>query len=552
MVKQPVALSTTLQLGPSARDESEGMSPQVLRLIQQDQLRLLREQATSAGVLALLAGTAWIISELKFPGVMSFLLGYLTVVGIFKTAAAARAWWIVRGRDPVAAAAQARHDQQLTAALEARVASREPYATYAIVASLVAIALIQAFVVGSLPRTIVAAGLDKARVAAGEWWRLLTAAFLHGSGYHLWANISALVVFGRIVEVYSTRSRLLLTYLTAVIAGALASCWLLPQTASIGASGGILGLVGFTYALSLRRPDDVPVSYGRAAVATMVLTGLVGAVGFRFVDNAAHAGGALAGFLIGWLTVRRELPQAERTSSRYEDDRVVAVVGALAAVVLVGAAASTATQLIGARPKPVTSLRVEVKPRGDGQFDVLLEKLRDVPLEAYSLNVYASRLPQFQQWRDEAGSEGPQPAGRGMIAPHEQRLVTLGDPGSRLGYPSVQAVAALFTDGRFEGSWAEYNTITDRRAAAAADADFWIAVIDDVRTTPPDQRADLINSKIGERARLNRSNRRPTDAGETAFVLHLAVDTPDRFDADVERERARLVARRDELRRSVR
>src|SRR6476660_427664 len=147
MVKQPAALSTTLQLGPSARDESEGMSPQVLRLIQQDQLRLLREQATSAGALALLAGTAWIISELKFPGVMSFLLGYLTVVGFFKTATAARAWWIVRERDPVAAAAQARLDQQLPAALEARVASREPYSTYAIVASLVAIALIQAFVV---------------------------------------------------------------------------------------------------------------------------------------------------------------------------------------------------------------------------------------------------------------------------------------------------------------------------------------------------------------------------------------------------------------------
>ncbi|HKV98726.1 MAG TPA: rhomboid family intramembrane serine protease [Vicinamibacterales bacterium] len=552
MVKQPVAVSTTLHLGPSADVESEGVSPQVLRLIQQDQLRLLRAQMVSAGALTLAAGTAWIVSELKFPGAMSFLLGYLTVIGLFKTATAARAWWLVRERDPVAAAAEASRDRQLTAALETRVAAREPYATYAIMATLVAIALVQVFVVGSLPRTISAAGLDKARVAAGEWWRLLTAAFLHGSGYHLSANLSALLVFGRIVELYSTRSRFLFAYVAAVIAGGLASYWLLPHTASIGASGGILGLVAFTYALSLRRPDDVPVSYGRAAIATMVLTGLIGAVGFRFIDNAAHAGGALAGFLICWLTVPHELPRAERAPSRYNDDRAMPVLGALAAVVLVGAAVSTATQLVDARPRAVTSLRMALEPRGDGQFDVLLENLRDVPLEAYSLNVYASGMWQFQQWRDEVGSEGPPAAGRGMIAPHERRLVPLGDPGSSLKQPNVQVVAALFADGRYEGSWDEYNTITERRTAAAADADFWIAVIDDVRAEPADQRADFIKSKIGERARINRLNRRPTDAAEIAFVMHLAVDTPDRFDADVERERARLVSRRDELRRSVR
>jgi membrane associated rhomboid family serine protease len=552
MVKPPVAVSTTLQLGPPAGDEAEGPSPQVLRLIQQDQIRLLRTQTMSAGALALVAGTAWIVSELKFPGVLSFLLGYLTVVGLFKTATAARAWWIVRERDPVVAAAQARHDQQLTAELEAWVGARQSYATYAIMASLVAIGLVQAFVVGSLPRAVAAAGLDKARVAAGEWWRLLTAAFLHGSGYHLWANVSVLLVFGRIVEVYSTRSRLLLTYVTAVIVGGLASCWFLPQTASIGASGGILGLLGFTYALSRRRPDEVPVSYGRAAIATMVLTGLVGAVGFRFIDNAAHAGGALAGFLIGWLTVRPELTRSERSAARYDDDRMMAIVGALAAVVLAGGAASAATQLIGARPRPVTSLHAQLEPRGDGRFDVVLENFRDVPLEAYSLNVYASGMGQFQQWRDEAGSDDPQAAGRGMIAPHERRIVPLGEPGSALQQPSVQVVAALFTDGKYEGSWNEYDTITKRRTEAAAADDFWIALIDDMRATPPEQRADFINSKIDERARINRFNRRSTEASEIAFVLHLAVDTPDRFDADVERERTRLVARRDELRRSVR
>lgn len=552
MADSSVTSSTSLNLGPSAKDEPGGLSPQTLRLIQGDEIRLLRSQMLSRGVLTLLAGIAWIVAELKAPAAFSFLLGYWAVIRLFKFATTARRWWVVSRRDPVAAAAQAARDRALLQAQAARLSARGAYATNLIGAVLLAIALLQFLAVGAGPTAILAAGLDKTRVTAGEWWRLLTASFLHGSLVHLSANLSALIVFGRMVEANVTRSRLVLAYVTAIVAGNLASTWLLPHTPSIGASGGILGLVGFVYALSRRRPSDVPESYGRAAVATMALTGLVGFVGFRFVDNAAHAGGALAGFLVGWLTVPAELPQTERSASRYDDDRVVSMMGALAGILLVAAAVTTGARLFAERSTPVRSLRAQVASRGDYAYDVVLENLKDTRLEAYKLDVYESGSRKFSQWRDERGFEGwHRHEGDGAIAPHERRVVPLGDTRERMTHPSVRLVAAAFSDGTFEGSVAEHEVMDERRASTAADADYWIGVIDEALAVPLDQVANLLDERIGERAKVNAAAHRSSFIA-IGSLLGTATHKPERLAAEAQAERARLVTLRDELRASIR
>jgi len=536
----------------------EGVSPETLREIHQDEIRLHRSQMLSSASLGALAGLAWAVAEVSSPGgPMSFPLGLLAVERLMRTAQHVGRWWTVRQRDPVATAAEpvAVRDRALAsaAAQAARFASHPAYATYTIAAALVLTAMLEFLAVGSVPRSVTVAGLDKARVAAGEWWRLLTAAFLHGSGLHLWANVSALAVFGRIVEAYSTRSRLLVVYLTAVVAGNLASTTLLPHAASIGASGGILGLVGFVYALSRRRPSEVPASYGRAAMSTMILTGLIGAVGFRFIDNAAHAGGALAGFLIGWLTVPQEPSPAERSVSRYEDDSAVSMSGALAAVVLAATAVFTATKVLAERPRPVTSLRVNIIAADDRRFNVRLENLSDTPVEAYTLDVYDSGFPVYQQWRDERGFEDSSRGGAGgSIAPREQRTVPLGDSRRPLVHPSVRIVAAVFGDGRFEGSAAEYDHIAERRAEVRADANYWIVVIDEALMKPPDQVASFLDAKIGDRAKANGAAHRASYLGSVGWLLGSATHTPDRFAGDAQAERARLVKLRDALSSSVR
>ena len=498
MAETPVVLSTTIGLGSSGSDDPGSASPETLRLIHQDELRLLRSQLTVPVALTVLAGAAWIVAELTgAKPALAFLLGYVTVIGLFRSARAARQWWIARRLDPVATAAEAAGSARSGAVPRGGTSGavcRPPVVCHR---------RDRHGSRGNRNTRILRRGLGIARHRGGGTrqseardGRMVALAYVHFPSRRRLAslgNLTALVVFGKIVEAYSTRSRLLLAYLTAVVAGGLASWWWTPHMPSIGASGGILGLAGFVYALSLRHPEDVPASYGRAALTTMILTGLVGLVGYRFIDNAAHAGGALAGFLVGWLTVPPELPQAERSATRYDDDRVVSIIGAMAGVVLITAALVAGAKVFAERPRSATSLRAELSRRGDGGVDVVLENLKDVPLEAYTLDVYSSNVLVFQQWRDERGFEDLHPNGDGgPIAPHERRVVPLGDPGRPVARPSIHIVAAVFKDGTFEGSAAEYDIIAKRRSDVAADADYWIATIDEALTKPPDQVAAFV------------------------------------------------------------
>jgi membrane associated rhomboid family serine protease len=557
MADPPLAASTIIGLGsPGEGDLLRGVSDQTLREVHEDELRLQGSRFKRSAAMTAIFGTAWIAAELAHldPGV-SFLVGYPTVMSLVSAFSAVRQWRTLRDQDPVAHA-RAEADKQAralvgAAAHTARLPARPPYATLTIAAVLVVVGLLEFVVIGSASRAIAVAGLVKARVAAGEWWRLLTSAFLHANAFHLWANLTALVVFGRMAEAYSTRSRVLLAYLAAVVGGSLASCWLLPHTTSVGASGGILGLVGFSYALSRRRPSEVPAVLGKSALLTMTLTALLGAVAFRFIDNAAHAGGALAGVLVGWLSVRSEPSKTEASSARYHDDRGVAMLGAAAAVVLLCAAILTGAKVFAERPRAVTSVRVAIEPRYSGGYGVAIENLKDVPLEAYTLDVSDSDSPVFQQWRDERGFEANSPDAR-SIAPHERRTVPLGDGRSRFGHPSIRIAAALFADGSFEGLPDAYDAILERRAAVADDADYLIGVVDQARSLPPDRVVDFVDGKIAERVRAERVAKRTIYTGNVAVLLRADADQPQRFATDVEAERIRLVKLRDDLRGSVR
>ena len=75
-------------------------------------------------------------------------------------------------------------------------------------------------------------------------YRLVSAAFLHADGLHLLVNVMSLLVVGRIVEAIYGPVRMLWVFLLSAVAGASAS-WLLGAThTSVGASGGVFGLLG--------------------------------------------------------------------------------------------------------------------------------------------------------------------------------------------------------------------------------------------------------------------------------------------------------------------
>jgi membrane associated rhomboid family serine protease len=177
------------------------------------------------------------------------------------------------------------------------------------------------------------AGLVKPAVWEGEVWRMLTGPMLHGGINHAWMNLSALLVLGRMLEAHTSRFHLPLAFLAAVVGGSVLSLLLSPRP-SVGASGGVMGLVGFLWMLSHLRPAELPDDFGGRMKYVVGATAVLGIVGLEFIDNWAHLGGLLAGAGMGRLLLRGRAGERGGKTGEDEGDGVMAAVGALAMVVL--------------------------------------------------------------------------------------------------------------------------------------------------------------------------------------------------------------------------
>ena len=143
---------------------------------------------------------------------------------------------------------------------------------------------------------ISAAGLVKDRYLHGEWWRLFTAPLLHGNVVHFLMNASALAYLGKRMEAFARWPHLPLVFLFAACVGGEASARFITAP-TVGASGGLMGWLGFLLVFESLHSRLIPRPAKRRLLAGVLLTGLIGLIGFRFIDNAAHLGGLLAGML---------------------------------------------------------------------------------------------------------------------------------------------------------------------------------------------------------------------------------------------------------------
>lgn len=143
----------------------------------------------------------------------------------------------------------------------------------------------------------------------GQWWRLLTALFIHFGIVHLALNMWALWDVGRLVEQLYGRWRFLALYVLSGLLGNLLSLVLHGnQAVSGGASGSIFSLYGALLVFLWRErrnvdPGEFRWLFGGAAVFASLMLG-VGLV-VQGIDNAAHGGGLLAGSLLGLVLARR-------------------------------------------------------------------------------------------------------------------------------------------------------------------------------------------------------------------------------------------------------
>jgi membrane associated rhomboid family serine protease len=140
----------------------------------------------------------------------------------------------------------------------------------------------------------------------GEWYRLVSSAFLHVSLTHLLFNMLALWFVGAAIEPRLGRARYLTVYLVSALAGSVLSYAVDPINAiSVGASGAVFGLFGALAILALRLRFDV-----RGVLAIIAINVVIGFVPGLNINWRAHLGGLIAGTLLTAAMVYA--PQAYR------------------------------------------------------------------------------------------------------------------------------------------------------------------------------------------------------------------------------------------------
>lgn len=135
-----------------------------------------------------------------------------------------------------------------------------------------------------------------------EWWRLITAGFLHGSVMHLLMNSWVLFDLGAQTERVFGTSRFLVIYLLSSVGGFYLS-YLMSYALSVGASAALTGLIGAMMAFAKRTNQSFIWSFYLRWVIILGVFGLL----FPGVDNYAHLGGLISGFLVGWVAASNQV-----------------------------------------------------------------------------------------------------------------------------------------------------------------------------------------------------------------------------------------------------
>jgi rhomboid protease GluP len=205
--------------------------------------------------------------------------------------------------------------------------------------------------------------LDKALVAAGEYWRLWTVTLVHGDIIHLAFNMYALWIVGPLVERWYGQIRFLVFYLACAATGSVASFVFGGAGVSVGASGAVFGMFGVLAAATwIHKPVD---RYARGIamqIGVLILINLAFGFANSGIDNAAHIGGLLGGLWLGAVIPPNRVPTMSswwrKAGPSGTMDRIarppavvpVLAVGVLAGAVVVGLMYGTASREGSAPP----------------------------------------------------------------------------------------------------------------------------------------------------------------------------------------------------------
>jgi len=129
-------------------------------------------------------------------------------------------------------------------------------------------------------------------VAAGEWWRVFTCAVLHAGIAHLLFNMLALWQLGAIVETFFGSLRFTAIYVVSIIWGSAGALLLTPNSPTVGASGGVFGLMAALLVMQWQRRVTIVPDLWLWLGLNLVLT-----FTFPGISIGGHIGGIIGGVL---------------------------------------------------------------------------------------------------------------------------------------------------------------------------------------------------------------------------------------------------------------
>jgi membrane associated rhomboid family serine protease len=172
-------------------------------------------------------------------------------------------------------------------------------------------------------------------VADGEWWRIITAGFLHAGLLHIAFNMYFLYFLGTLLEPAIGKLRFGIIYFVSLVGGSFGVLLLDPNSATVGASGAVFGLMGAAIlAMRARGIDPMQSGLGITLLLNLGITFLIPGISI-----GGHLGGLFAGGIVGYLMF--EAVDRKRISANlvYGISAVLAVALAVGGIMLAQAAA---------------------------------------------------------------------------------------------------------------------------------------------------------------------------------------------------------------------
>jgi membrane associated rhomboid family serine protease len=153
-------------------------------------------------------------------------------------------------------------------------------------------------------------GLSQHFIAEGEYYRLITAGFLHAGPFHLLTNMLALWILGSMVEPALGRWNFGLIYFVSLLCGSFGALLLSPDSLTVGASGAVFGLMGAAAVLARNRgfslmESGLGIWIGLNLLITFTIPNI--SIGGHL---GGIVGGAAAAFLLLELRGRLRMPEA--------------------------------------------------------------------------------------------------------------------------------------------------------------------------------------------------------------------------------------------------